>query len=169
MPRYIKQRSCNTCGPVAVYNALIWANPDQYYNLRTLIKECDPHWRFGTPHEGITNILESCNSIILNQVIEYPKISDIHNNLTSGHSIILEFHAGNDDHYVFLFQHHNKIQIVNNRMSEPTVQTITLHELEEEFLQPFRHIETERFKGTIPYFDESNRDFPRIWILAKNF
>lgn len=165
--RYIKQRSSNTCGPVAIYNALIWATTDQYFNLRTLIKECDPHWRFGTPCERITDILKRSDSIVLEDVLEYPGISDIRDRLKSDHGLILEFHQGNDDHYIFIFNHYNQIKIVNNRMSEPTIQTITLDQIEKEFLQPHQHTEIGRFKGTIPHFDELNRNFPRVWILSR--
>ncbi len=171
---YIKQRSSNTCGPVAVYNALIWAQKHSGHrsqsvrlNLRKMIKHCDPHWRLGTPHERITSLLGLYKHLVtLRDIIELATLDDVTEALYGGCGVILEFSAREgEDHYVFLFAGGVDIYIANNRISEPTVQTITPSMLQNEFLIPFSYDEPQRFENTIPHFQESNRIFPRIWSI----
>lgn len=106
MVRYTRQVLKNSCGPIAIINAMKWAG---YRIPRTKWVKgigglCDFHIKCGTSIEGITSALKTLHQLELVEYKTRPTLKWLDKKFHEGCGIILKYEHGHkpSGHFVFV-------------------------------------------------------------------
>ena len=185
MYNFIKQPDRNSCGPVALYNLLIWSYQGSIKpNLRSLIKSCKcgpPHGTyFAEFNQSLMILLDTNSNVVLDQIIFPVVYEQVCEKLAANMCMILLFHwedpknnTRNPDetneiemgeHYVLVTcVDKNRFCLINSDNPEkkyPIIEWITNKEMKK-FLEPYQY-----FPGT-KYQNASDCIYPKAWFFRK--
>lgn len=154
--KYIRQGKEPSCGPVAIYNALVWAGCDS--SLKPIKALC------GYNGEGVCSgevdfVLRSIENIKVKKRILNPKLFDIDKALNAGCSVILRYYGydGHEGHYTLCIKKSKKFYtLVNDR--NPYVEGPVLSKKSRKKMADC----IRRFK-----FDVGEVSLPVAWIIGK--
>ncbi len=138
---FIRQRNNYTCGPIALYNLLTWANAHTIMTYRNIYKLTNCDSKNGTTTLNFTIALKKLihksngNMIVLNatqpqKTNKQKDFDDLHKLLFENSNLcaIVEYEQrATYLHFVLLFVENNKLFIINqeaNKKSVPVVQKI---------------------------------------------
>ena len=89
MFRYVQQPNNYSCGPVAIYNALI-AIGKPPRSIRQIYKDCDPHPDYGTLFTNMHNtILKHLPNDVECEYIQQPEYTKIKSHMEDGGVVII--------------------------------------------------------------------------------
>lgn len=136
--RYLKQRNKYACGPVAIMNALKWANINVSYKKHfNKIKKLTDCINDGSYYDGIVKAIKNYSKVFNFVENHFIEICDIDGYIKNGASIILEYYYkdsessdGYSGHYVFIPGKWGKYYLlVNNYQEGEALQICSRREL----------------------------------------
>jgi uncharacterized protein YehS (DUF1456 family) len=98
MTRYVQQRDNTSCGPIAIINALKWANVKvTYKDLDKYVKKCRSHLKLGTWPRHLIGVLSREKHL---KVVYYPTLNlkKIDNILKSNNIVLVDYYYINKKH-----------------------------------------------------------------------
>ena len=116
MKKYKRQGNEPSCGPVAIYNTLIWADAPKK-TLKYLKKMCN-YSGHGTGCIDFHWAADNVAGIKIEDLVVFPNLSDIDNAINNGKAVILRYYADEDHsgHYTLCIGKSKKYYtLVNNR------------------------------------------------------
>jgi hypothetical protein len=112
--KYRRQGYEPSCGPVAIYNTLIWAGTKK--TLKYLKKLCRYNGGTGICAPDLNRALNKVSGIEIEQFILYPKLSEIDDAIDRGCAVILRYYGydGHNGHYVVCISRSDKFYTLAN-------------------------------------------------------
>lgn len=182
---YTTQIDRFSCGPTAIYNAIIWSRPEYRPSRRKLFHLCECEPIFGTITKKLDKTLvNSCADPRNNMVLEKKSPTRsywegyevtfklIKNALLNGKIVLLDFHwdldEDADEHYVILVDikdaasdRNITVQVLNP--DEPDAPgKVSIWYKSSQILEMLKFYE---YSAGVKYSDPADDTFPKAWIL----
>lgn len=179
-PKYIQQPNDHTCGPTALYNLVLWAQPSASPRItyRQIEQLCQSKLPLGTTcrHFEIALTLIQRKLNLRVNYVEQPSYNQITQHLDTGGVILLEYHwderpAGSPisretyghgycDHFVLVIEfNHDRFIVINHSLNDPIIHSVSRREFKR-MLWPFHY-------DPPMWSDPRDNQFPIAWFISR--
>jgi hypothetical protein len=178
-PKYVGQPNEYTCGPTALYNLVLWAQPEAspVIPYRQLEQLCRTHLPIGTAvrdfETALTRVQRGLNLEVM--CVQEPSYQQIEHHLATGGVVILEYHwddrppsspisretygQGYGDHFVLVTEvKDNRFIIINNTFSD-VISSVSRREFKR-LLWPFQY-------EPALWPDSLDNRYPIAWLISR--